>query len=257
MLVFQLLTEKFVIPVSPDETLATALGRLFETTDIPIHQCTHIVPTLDDHCIELYHKIKEIPINESSIIVLKTRKSRSKKALISQDEITKNPFNLQLKQFNFGLYFGQLADGLMNGKGTLFFNNGGIYTGEWKNNKSNGKGYEFFNNGDYYIGDYVNDIKSGRGIYKYANGSFYDGEYKNDMMCGKGLEKYNDGTIYEGQYFNGKKNGVGLYKWGNGDIYEGEWRDNKKHGRGIYRYANGNVVRGLWSDGQQTLTIYS
>ena len=49
-----------------------------------------------------------------------------------------------------GKYKGQIVNGLREGNGIWYGNNGDKYEGEWKNNKKEGKGIYFYNNGDRY-----------------------------------------------------------------------------------------------------------
>ena len=44
------------------------------------------------------------------------------------------------KSGNAKRYVGSFVNGMYNGKGTMFFDNGVFLTGEWKNGKLNGKG---------------------------------------------------------------------------------------------------------------------
>ena len=54
-------------------------------------------------------------------------------------------------------YIGQVVNGLREGKGIYYWNNGDRYEGEWKNGKMEGKGIYYYNNepwkGDRYEGE--------------------------------------------------------------------------------------------------------
>ena len=55
-------------------------------------------------------------------------------------------------------YIGQVLNGVPDGKGIMYFNNGDRYEGEWKNNIKEGRGIYYWNNGDIYEGDYKNGM---------------------------------------------------------------------------------------------------
>ena len=99
----------------------------------------------------------------------------------------------ELKLVN-GRYVGQVVNGLREGKGIMYFNNGDRYDGEWRNNKQNGKGVKYWNTepykGDIYEGEFKNDKKEGKGILYYSNGDRYEGDWKNGKREGKGIYYY-------------------------------------------------------------------
>ena len=90
-------------------------------------------------------------------------------------------------------YIGQVLNGVPEGKGVIYWNNGDRYEGDWKNDNKEGKGIYYSNNGDRYEGDFKNGNKEGKGIYYYNNGNRYEGEWKNDNREGNGIMYYNDG----------------------------------------------------------------
>ena len=49
-------------------------------------------------------------------------------------------------------YVGQVINGLREGEGTIYFNDGARYEGDFKNDKAEGKGIYYFNDGDRYEG---------------------------------------------------------------------------------------------------------
>ncbi len=85
--------------------------------------------------------------------------------------------NHELKQLNInnikdikeiravnGRYVGQIVNGLREGKGIYYYNNGNRYEGEWRNNKKERKGILYWPNGDRYEGDWRNGKHEGKGI---------------------------------------------------------------------------------------------
>ena len=95
-------------------------------------------------------------------------------------------------------YIGQVLNGVPEGKGIMYWNNGDRLEGEWKNDKAEGKGIYYFANGDRYEGDYRNGKREGKGIEYYNNGDRIMGDYLNDKPIGKHvmLTKYGDINNY-------------------------------------------------------------
>ncbi len=60
--------------------------------------------------------------------------------------------NNEIKYSN-GRYFCQIVNGIRDGKGSMYWNNGGSYEGDWKNNQRTGKGIEYWNDGGRYEGE--------------------------------------------------------------------------------------------------------
>ena len=55
--------------------------------------------------------------------------------------------NKQEIKYNDGKYIGQVVNGIKEGKGIFYWNDGDKYEGEWKNDKQDGKGIYYWNNG--------------------------------------------------------------------------------------------------------------
>ena len=109
-------------------------------------------------------------------------------------------------QYDNGRYVGQIVNGIKEGKGTYYWNDGDRYEGEWKKDKKEGKGTYFWEDGDKYKGDWKNDKKNGKGIYLHSDGNRYEGDFKNDKREGKGIFYFNkSGNKYEGDWKNNKK----------------------------------------------------
>ena len=83
--------------------------------------------------------------------------------------INNNIINKEIKYDN-GRYVGQVVNGLREGKGIAYFNNGNRYEGDWRNDKMEGKGIFYFNNGEREMGDYSNDKPIGRHALLTRNG---------------------------------------------------------------------------------------
>ena len=143
-------------------------------------------------------------------------------------------------------YEGEMNNGVKEGKGKYYFDNGDKYDGEWKEGKMEGKGIYYYINGNKYDGEWVNEKKEGKGILYYSNGDKYDGEWKNNIKEGNGTYYYKNGNKYEGEWKEGKMEGKGIFFFSNGDKYDGEWKNNKKEGYGTYYYTNGATKKGNW-----------
>ena len=70
-----------------------------------------------------------------------------------------NTINNKELKYDDGRYVGQVVNGLREGKGIMYFNDGERYEGDFKNDKKEGKGIYYYNDGDIYEGDYKNGKK--------------------------------------------------------------------------------------------------
>lgn len=77
-------------------------------------------------------------------------------------------------------YVGQTENGVPNGWGKAYFNNGSMYEGEWKDGKMHGKAKEFYVDGTLqFDGFYKDGFREGKGkSYTKEGGLNYDGEWK-------------------------------------------------------------------------------
>ena len=148
--------------------------------------------------------------------------------------------NKELLNHN-GRYYGQVINGLPEGKGAMTYNDGDKYEGDWKNAKFEGRGIYTWNNGDRYIGDFNNGLKDGKGIMYWKDGDRYEGSFRNDKKEGKGIYYYYNGTRYEGDWRNGKKEGKGIYYYYNGDREMGDFSNDNKIGKHILLTFTGEV----------------
>ena len=127
-------------------------------------------------------------------------------------------YDKQREDFLNGKYVGEFKNGLRDGKGVFYRNDGGRYEGEYKNDVKNGKGITYYSNGGRYEGDYKNDVKDGKGIFYFADGARYEGDWKNDYMDGKGIVYYTNGDREMGDFKEGKGIGVTVYLTKEGEI---------------------------------------
>ena len=83
---------------------------------------------------------------------------------LSQNLKINNINNQQELKCENGRYVGQVVNGLKEGKGIFYWNDGERYEGEWKNDKREGKGIYYFNNGNREMGDNSNDNQIGKHV---------------------------------------------------------------------------------------------
>ena len=183
--------------------------------------------------------------------------------------------NTERKEYNNGVYEGQLVNGKRHGKGKFTWTGGDVYEGDWVDDqrigkgrytwpsgdvyegdfvdgKITGKGKKTWANGDVYEGDWVNDQRTGKGRYTWPSGDVYEGDFVDDKRTGKGRYTFPSGNVYEGDYVDGKRTGKGTFSWADGEMYEGDFVDGKRTGKGKYTWANGDVYEGDFVDGKRT-----
>lgn len=145
---------------------------------------------------------------------------------------------------------------IINGEGTLKWDNGDFFTGKYIDGKKTGVGRETLSNGEIYEGELKDDVRTGQGIYHYANGDIYEGKFKDDIRSGYGIYRYANGDIYEGEWKDNIRCGKGTLKSVNGDIYTGQWKKDTFNGDGVYEYSNGCKFEGDWKNGEYSHGTY-
>ena len=63
-----------------------------------------------------------------------------------------------------------MIDGIREGKGIMYYNNGDRYEGEWKNDDTHGKGIYYYSNGSREMGDYADGIEIGKHVILTSSG---------------------------------------------------------------------------------------
>ena len=89
---------------------------------------------------------------------------------LNQNLKINNINNQQELKFDNARYVGQVVNGLREGKGIEYYNDGDRYEGDWRNDKKDGKGIYYYNNGDREMGDYYNDKPIGKHVGLTRNG---------------------------------------------------------------------------------------
>ncbi len=106
-------------------------------------------------------------------------------------------------------YDGEMREGYLHGRGTLYGPNGDRADGEWRRGKFHGKGSYRTSNGGRYVGSWRHGLKHGRGIYVSPNGDRYEGWWRADKKHGRGTYYFANGDRFQGQFASGKRQGIG------------------------------------------------
>ena len=211
-----------IVNYSKDDLLIKMLGNVIIKMNNMINENKKNTDLIRNDISKLYDKIKTqfeaLKINNSSNNI-------KHQELISEH----------------GRYIGQVVNGLREGKGIYYINNGNIYDGEWKKDKREGKGTMIFNNGDKYEGDFKNGQAEGKGINYYQNGDRYEGDFITGQREGKGVYYYQNGNRYEGDYKNDNPEGKGIMYYNNGDRMMGDYSNDEPIGKHVILTKNGEI----------------
>jgi len=158
--------------------------------------------------------------------------------------------HIQQIEDSFGRYFGEVKNGVRNGKGIYYGKDGTIVYGEWINSRMNGQG-GWLTTALEYEGQFKDNVFEGKGRIRYPDGTVYEEDFKDGKISGKYTNPSLDGSVYEGELKDGKKCGKGVWKSSTGEVYEGEFKDDKFEGKGTMKYANGDVYEGEWKNGKR------
>ena len=173
-----------------------------------------------------------------------------------------------LKSLESGLiqkpgYEGQSINGVPNGKGKMFYEDGNTYVGEFKNGQIYGQGTYIWRSGGKYTGGWVNGNFDGQGERIWQNGDRYIGGFKNGKRTGTGTITFAKGTnVYTGQFLDDLFSGDGTMTWAQGATlytnegdmiinggakYVGKWQ--KDVGvSGTLTFASGDYMSGTISN---------
>ena len=114
--------------------------------------------------------------------------------------------------FNKKKYEGEFKNGIIEGKGILYYIDGSRYEGNIKKSFREGNGIMYNNKGlKEYEGYWKNDEKEGKGIEYFNNINRYEGEFKNGERVGKGKLFIDDDCVFEVENKNGGTEGKGIF----------------------------------------------
>jgi hypothetical protein len=167
------------------------------------------------------------------------------------------------------------AEGLPNGKGTLYGTTGVRWIGDFVNGRAHGEGYALrprggkmigrFENfvaeghfidindmpgGGKYTGELSDTTREGHGLLETAFGYVYQGEFHRNEMHGEGVRRYNNGDVFQGLSQDGCMEGFGRMSFADGWIYTGQWQKDKKNGRGSLELPGWGKFEGTWVNDQ-------
>ena len=131
-------------------------------------------------------KIEESIKNKFSLLQNNLTQTNKK-----NDDLKINQINYEEIKLENGKYVGQIINGIREGKGIRYWDNGDRYEGYFRNGEQEGKGIKYWNNGDRYEGYWNNGKKDGKGIMYWSAGDKYEGDWKDDLMEGKGIYYFN------------------------------------------------------------------
>lgn len=165
------------------------------------------------------------------------------------EEDPDNGFVLRYWDNGSVLYRGNVADGLYEGKGTLYYANGTLqYQGEFAFGKKEGEGSLYTDQGILlYEGGFRKDLYEGAGkLYSAENGNLvYDGEFAGGKYSGTGtlFDFWSEFPVYDGTFRLGFYDGKGVeYGLNGAPLYEGEFLLGVYHGHGTYYDAGTGLV---------------
>lgn len=172
---------------------------------------------------------------------------------ISQKEINEATTNEILtgfgqKRLNSGAYEGELLNGIPNGEGTLWYDNGDIYTGTFNNGEFEGFGTYMWKSGEFYSGVFSMGTPFGKGTRTFANGDFYSGDFVDGKPSGKGTLTMENGTVYTGDFLLGYRTGKGTLTLPDGETYTGDFYRGNRHGQGMVNLPDGTMYSGQFEN---------
>ena len=154
-------------------------------------------------------RISDVIIKMNFII---NENKNNHESIMNQFSLLQNRFDQLSKKIDINnINYNQELKGIKNGYNWR-------YVGQVLNGLREGKGICYWEDGDRYEGDYKNDNKEGKGIYYHNNGERYDGDWRNDKREGKGIFYYNDGDREMGDYYNDKQIGKHVMLTRNGEV---------------------------------------
>jgi len=150
-------------------------------------------------------------------------------------------------------YEGSMARGVMEGHGTLWWQDGSHYTGEFHNNMKNNNGTIFYSNGDIYSGGWEDEKKNDKsGKYMFGQGGVMEGSFTDGKVDGVvtslTISHGEQMDKFSGSYQAGTRV-AGKYEFSSGDVYQGDFKSSQDLLQGKYVWACGKVYEGTLSNG--------
>ena len=120
-------------------------------------------------------KNTQLIMNQMTLLQNQNSLMQNKLAQMNKNFANLNINNINNKEIRYNdgsrlRYVGQVVNGLREGKGILYWNDGDRYEGEWRNDRAEGKGIYYHHDGNRYECDFRNGLKEGKGIAYFTNG---------------------------------------------------------------------------------------
>jgi hypothetical protein len=167
------------------------------------------------------------------------------------------PFKDSLNK-KLSVYFGQYRDGLKEGVGKMYLEDGHYYEGSWKNDSPCGKAKLVHPRGSQFEGQVSetgfkgiisNFDPSDEGAERNLQRTEYLDSYLKGEAKAVGVSYYSCGSKYEGEFVSNLREGYGEFYDTNGGVFKGFWQGDKKTGKGYYIESNGNLYEEKWDCG--------
>ena len=157
----------------------------------------------------------------------------SGKAVVYSDREKKKP-----------LYAGRLVDGLLQGEGKYYDENGLLlYEGQLADGLRSGRGTAYSNGILSYQGQFSDDLYEGSGtIYDAAGFAVYEGQFARGLYEGTGRLFSKGVPVYDGQFSRGVYNGQGKRYADGVPDYEGSFINGVPEGSGSGYHPNGKLA---------------
>lgn len=126
-------------------------------------------------------------------------------------------------------YEGEFKENMLDGRGTLTFENGTVYDGEFRNGLRHGQGRQTFADGGVYEGSWDANKRSGFGTLKFPSSTNpnatvrYVGNFSNDAPGGRGAMEFQNGGKHEGTFLNGRPDGQVRVTRPDGSVFFQQW----------------------------------
>ncbi|KAA3638282.1 MAG: hypothetical protein DWP95_12975 [Proteobacteria bacterium] len=145
-------------------------------------------------------------------------------------------------------YYGEIKDGLFDGKGELIWADGTRYVGQFKKGLMHGSGELWENTGSHYKGSFKDGMMHGGGTFIFFDGTEYEGAFIRNHLSGRGIMRTNDNNIYEGEFDRGVLvNGTHIDP--SGTVNEGTFKNWLLEGKGSYTTNSGDIYSGYFEEG--------
>ena len=132
-------------------------------------------------------RISDVIIKMNFII---NENKKTRELIMNQFTLLQNQINQLSKKFDINninnqqelkgknwRYVGQIVNGLREGKGIVYYNDGDRYEGDYRNGKKEGKGIYYYNNGDREMGDFYNGKAIGKFVMLTRDGKVKTNNY--------------------------------------------------------------------------------